>query len=85
LVEVCQRLGRWEQDLVQFRPNFSGPSFYHCWFLSLGHLNVLLDHVTDIDSFVRELRRLKAMTLGMMDFYSEYRQVRAWASTPQKS
>ena len=46
--------------------------FFHCWFLSLPQILVLLDGVTDPASFRAALWQVRHITTGASDFYFEF-------------
>ena len=53
-----------------------GDVFHNCWFLSIGHLLVMLDHVSSPESLWRALLQTRSMTFGSLDFYFEYSEMR---------
>ena len=56
-----------------------GPPFFNCWFLSLGHLLVLLDDVEPAnanESFKKALFSTRHVTTGCLDFASQYFQAK---------
>ncbi|WP_150524040.1 hypothetical protein [Roseibium sediminis] len=50
--------------------------FFHCWFLSLPQMLVVLDEVSDAHSFWIELKKTRHFTTGTSDFYYDHSQVR---------
>jgi hypothetical protein len=71
-----QELAVLHNKLHALRPMVGTP-FFNCWFLSLGHLLVMLDHVSSNEEFGKELRQTRHMSTGSLDFYFEYAQARA--------
>jgi hypothetical protein len=71
-----KRLLERHEELDKLRPPHEHNPFHHCWFLSLGHLLIMLDHVDSNEGFWRELRKSRSMTTGSLDFYFEYAQAR---------
>jgi hypothetical protein len=71
-----QELAVLHNKLHALRPT-DGTPFFNCWFLSLGHLLVMLDHVSSNEEFGKELRQTRHMSTGSLDFYFEYAQARA--------
>lgn len=66
-----------EQIREQFAALHQGQSgvaqpFFHCWFLSLPQILVLLDDVTDAGSFRAALWQMRHFTTGVSDFYYEF-------------
>lgn len=49
--------------------------FFHCWFLSVPQLLVLLDGVQGTDAFKRALWQTRHITTGCLDFYFELRNM----------
>jgi hypothetical protein len=74
-------LARLHNELHALRP-MNGDPFFNCWFLSLGHLLVMLDHVSSHESLWDALGQTRHMTTGSLDFYFEYAQARAIRSAP---
>lgn len=69
-------LGTKHHELIEVGACSETNPFHHCWFLSLGHLRVILDHVESNDSFWRELKRTRSVSFGTSDFYFEYAEAR---------
>jgi len=45
--------------------------FFHCWFLSIPQLLVLLDGVTGSDEFKKALWQTRSLASGTSDFYHD--------------
>lgn len=76
LEERAKKLLQRHEELDKLRPPHQHNPFHHCWFLSLGHLLVMLDHVRSNEDFWKALRQTRSMTTGSLDFYFEYAQAR---------
>lgn len=50
--------------------------FFNCWFMSIPQLLVILDEVTDANSFKETLWRFRHMTTGSSDLYFEISRMR---------
>lgn len=74
-----QQLGDLNRQLLQYRDMGPNP-FYNCWFLSLGQLLVLLDHVQSPADLWTELQRTRGMSFGSLDFYFELSEMRRVAA-----
>jgi len=72
-IEIGQLLGELDRIGAAPTPN----PFFNCWFLSLGHLQIVLDQVTCSEDLWRELRSVRSITFGTHDFYFEYAARRA--------
>ena len=46
--------------------------FFHCWFLSMPQLLVLIDDVTDAKSFWDNFAQIRHITTGSSDFYYDF-------------
>jgi len=46
--------------------------FHNCWFLSLPQLLMLIDDSTDNDSFVSNLKSIRGISSGSLDYYYDY-------------
>jgi hypothetical protein len=57
--------------------------FFNCWFVSVPQLLVLLDVVTDADSFRKALWSCRHMTTGTSDLYFEISNMRRLASNSE--
>lgn len=59
--------------------------FFHCWFLSLPQILVLLDDVTDPPGFWKALSSVRHIITGTSDFYHDYSYMKDLRShaTPQ--
>jgi hypothetical protein len=57
--------------------------FFNCWFVSIPQLLVLLDGVTDADSFRKALWSCRHMTTGTSDLYFEISNMRRLASNSE--
>jgi hypothetical protein len=77
LEETSRELLRVHADLAAARLENPRDWFFNCWFLSVGHLMVMLDNVASADEFKRELFMTRSVTTGSLDFYFEYSQGRA--------
>lgn len=56
-------------------------AFFHCWFLSVPQLMVLLDDVSDRESFRTALWKTRHIMTGSSDFYHDYAYMRKLMST----
>lgn len=70
-----QQLGALNRELQQYRPMEPNP-FFNCWFMSLGQLLVVLDHVMSPSHLWTELQRTRSVSFGSLDFYFEYSEMR---------
>jgi len=75
------------QDYIRFLHNslYAGElvvanPFFHCWFLSLPHVLVLLSEVTDAASFWGALLQTRSIVSGAQDYYFELARIRRWKS-----
>jgi hypothetical protein len=50
--------------------------FFHCWFLSIPQLLVLLDGVQGADAFKKALWQTRHITFSSLDFYFEHAYMR---------
>ncbi|MGD0433650.1 MAG: hypothetical protein ABSA58_21420, partial [Acetobacteraceae bacterium] len=57
--------------------------FFHCWFLSLPQLMVLLDDVHDNESFRTALWKTRHIITGSSDFYHDLAYMRNLMSTAE--
>ncbi len=71
-----KKLLKRHEELDKFRPPHQHNPFHHCWFLSLGHLLVMLDHVSSNEDLWKALRQTRSITMGSLDFYFEYAEAR---------
>lgn len=80
--EALSKLERKGRQLVDVHNKLAGyrqtgaNPFFNCWFLSVGHLMVMLDHVSSNDSLWQQLRQTRSATMGSLDFYFEYAEMR---------
>lgn len=70
-----EALANLEKELSTYRPPDKGRPFMNCWFLSLGHLLMLLDGVTSNVSFQQSLFATRHMMTGSLDLYTDHRHV----------
>jgi len=65
-------------QLVALHPgeNNVAQPFFHCWFLSLPQVLVMLDNVTDAASFWSALQQVRHISTGASDFYYEFSRMR---------
>lgn len=73
--ETLDEIRKQNSEIHQGKDNIAQP-FFHCWFLSLPQLLILLDDVTDMTSFWSELVRTRHITTGSADFYYELSYMR---------
>ncbi|MCP9760076.1 hypothetical protein EGI20_12245 [Aquitalea sp. S1-19] len=71
LKALNQKLDKLRQQLEELPtgPLHPAPRLEHCWFLSVPQLLVLLDEVTDAESFWTALKQTRSYTTGVRDFY----------------
>jgi hypothetical protein len=67
---ICRELGKQFTRLKQLRERDERHT--NCWFLGIPQLLVMLEHTTDPESFWRELKRTKHMSLGRLSWFFEY-------------
>ena len=79
LNKVLERSHQQVEKLSRIK-NESAQFFYHCWFLSIPQLLILLDNVQGPESFKEKLFSIRAITFGSLDFYFEYAQMRKMQS-----
>lgn len=80
--EACSTLLRQKQDLQAVGAlHYADPPFNY-WFLSLGHLMVILDDVHDADSLEKELTRMRHVTTEVHDFYYDHHVMKAMGISP---
>jgi hypothetical protein len=72
-----QSLADQYNDLAKLRPEPRGAVFMNCWFLSLGHLLVMLEGVTSNNSFQKSLFNTRHIIMGSLDLYYEHAQALA--------
>jgi hypothetical protein len=76
LSDIARQVGILEpSDGTTHRP------FFHCWFLSLPQLMVLLDDVNDNESFRSALWKTRHIMTGSSDFYHDYAYMRKLMAT----
>jgi hypothetical protein len=59
------------RELYRNQPAINQP-FFHCWFLSVPQLLILLDGVEGAEAFRRELWRTRHIVTGSSNFYWDY-------------
>lgn len=71
LKELNQKLDKLRQQFEELptNPHHPAPKLEHCWFLSVPQLLVLLDEVSDTESFWTALSQTRNYTTGCRDFY----------------
>ena len=72
LEKTCRELLDVHTELATHRVVNPHDCFFNCWFLSLGHLLVMLDNVSSAEDLKRELFLTRNVTMGALDFYFEY-------------
>ena len=66
LHDQVKELDQYEKDDGPYRP------FFHCWFLSISQLMLMLDDVRDANAFRSELWQTRHIHTGSSDFYHDY-------------
>ncbi len=61
---------------LQSEDDKNAQPFFHCWFLSLPQVLILLDHVSDPESFWDQIRSTRHFTTGTSDFYHDFSYMR---------
>ncbi|MBS1940649.1 MAG: hypothetical protein JST38_07230 [Bacteroidetes bacterium] len=64
--------------MVELEPGRKQHPFFPCWFLSVPQILVLLDDVTNPESFKNALWATRHMTMGTLDFYFEFATRKSW-------
>lgn len=59
-------------QLLELNPDSERQPFFHCWFLSVPQLLIILDSVTDNNSFKKALWNTRHLYYGALDFYFEH-------------
>ena len=77
-----QKLREQTEALAQVTDSQRQP-FFNCWFLSIPQLLVLLDDVTDNDSFKSALWNIRHMWTGSLDFYFDISNWKRINASPQ--
>lgn len=83
LNDKVEELRKQTEMLVQSN-NHNRQPFFNCWFLSVPQLLILLDDVTDNDSFKSALWDMRHTWTGSLDFYfdfSNWKRIRKGAET----
>jgi hypothetical protein len=73
ILEVQKRAKKLREQIVElnkYRTQY--PPFFNSWFLSLGHLYIVLDDVLGNESFKDSLFSTRHVTTGSLDFYYEH-------------
>jgi len=60
------------EKLSQYDGFYKAAPFHNCWFLSLPQLLMLLDDSKDNNSFVQNLKSIRSITSGSLDYYYDY-------------
>jgi hypothetical protein len=55
--------------------------FFHCWFLSVPQIILLLDDTHDPASFRAALWKTRHIATGSSDFYHDYAYLNGWKPT----
>ncbi len=67
---------RKQREKLPTNPHHPAPKLEHCWFLSVPQLLVLLDEVSDAESFWQALSQTRHETSGTGDYYYELSRAR---------
>ncbi|AQR69838.1 hypothetical protein BZG29_17040 [Janthinobacterium sp. LM6] len=71
LAKLLAKFKKVEAQLHAMQPESVAP-FYHCWFLSVPQLLILLDEAHDAESFWRAWSSTRGIHMGTLDFYWEH-------------
>ncbi len=71
---INDALAEISDQIVQLRDedDENAQPFFHCWFLSLPQVLIMLDHVTDPESFWDQIRSTRHFVTGTSDFYHDF-------------
>jgi hypothetical protein len=73
------------QKLAALRLDATGQPFFHCWFLSVPQLLVLLDSVKSNDDFRSALWQTRHVWTGSLDFYADHAMIKKWKAEAPRS
>lgn len=89
-----KRFGAINESLQEIREQYSSAHqgkaevhqpFFNCWFISIPQLLILLDRVTDANSFRSAIWSCRHFTSGTSDFYYEISQMRRLVADSESS
>lgn len=78
LNEKIAELRNQYQRLTAMRPDDARQPFFHCWFLSVPQLLVLLDSVESNNDFRAALWQTRHVWTGSLDFYADHAMIKKW-------
>lgn len=74
LSDKLRKLREQQKELVTLDGRRKSNPFFNCWFLSVPQLMILLDEVTDNESFKSALWAVRHISTGSLNFYFELQQ-----------